>query len=277
MCLLTYFPAGVMPDTAALENGMFINSDGHGYAIVSDDRIIVGRGLNGEDILDEFEALRFVHPDGPALFHSRLATDGAEDVSNVHPFPIGGDHRTVMAHNGIMPLRPSKGDPRSDTRLVAESFIPRTYRSLRGRKARLRFQRWMGTYNKVVILTVDNRFRDQAYILNEREGIWRDGIWYSNDGYKPWLPSSVKYVYGDDQLGWPEYEPMVLGKAKALTAQPRDEVIGVCPLCTVTFDLSLTECPCCGWCTDCEGSPAECQCFWPGASPTPRRWSVKTG
>jgi hypothetical protein len=254
MCLLTYLPPDVMPDVEALRNGMIFNDDGHGYAIVAGDKIIVGRGLVGEKVLEEFTVARWQHPDGPALYHSRLATDGAESLSNVHPFAIGGDPRTVMAHNGIMPLRPGKGDPRSDTRLVAESYIPRAYRNLRGRRARLRFQRWMGTYNKVVILTVDHRFRDNAYILNEDQGIWSGGAWYSNDGYLSYTLShrTAQWwnVYDDEA-----YESTVLGKA--------DEVEGPCGLCHAWIDHSLTECPYCGWCTDCRSNPEDCQCYAP--------------
>ena len=255
MCLLTYLPPDVMPDAEAIGNGMIFNDDGHGYAIVAGDDIIVGRGFVGEKVLEEFTLARWQHPEGPALFHSRLATDGAESLANVHPFAIGGDHRTVMAHNGIMPLRPSKGDPRSDTRLVAESYIPRAYRNLRGRRARLRFQRWMGRYNKVVILTVDNRFRDRAYILNEDQGIWSEGSWYSNDGYLPYtLSSRVNPAW------WREYaeaydESTVIGKV--------EEIEGPCGLCRVWIDFSLTECPYCGWCTDCRENPEDCQCYAP--------------
>jgi len=260
MCLLTYLPPGVMPDVEALGNGMIFNDDGHGYAIVAGDKIIVGRGLVGAKVLEEFTLARWQHPEGPALYHSRLATDGAESLANVHPFAIGGDPRTVMAHNGIMPLRPGKGDPRSDTRIVAEWYIPRAYRNLRGRKARLRFQRWMGRFNKVVILTVDNRFRDHAYILNEDEGIWSGGSWYSNDSYLPYtLSSRVNPAWWHEYAADDEaFESTVIGKA-----EENEEIQGPCGLCRAWIDFSLTECPYCGWCTDCRENPEDCQCYAP--------------
>ncbi|MGW5105951.1 hypothetical protein [Nocardia sp. NPDC004123] len=37
------------------------------------------------------------------MFHSRFATHGFITNQNCHPFAIGGDERTVMAHNGVLP------------------------------------------------------------------------------------------------------------------------------------------------------------------------------
>jgi hypothetical protein len=186
MCLLTFFPAGVMPDTTALRYGTLVNQDGHGFAIVTDNRIIVKHGMDAESMIETFAQQRDRHPDGPALFHSRLGTHGANHLDNCHPFPVGGDSRTVLAHNGILPqaVQPSKQDPRSDTRIAAEDFLP-AFGLLRRRRTRRQLERWMTSYNKMVILTVDRRFDQQAYILNESSGIWDGGIWYSNDGYLP--------------------------------------------------------------------------------------------
>jgi hypothetical protein len=105
MCLLTYFPAGQLPDLDALKAGTDYNPDGHGYAIVVPDatrrdggRLLVGKGLDAELVLTRFDRDRRAHPDGPALFHSRLRTHGLVDEANCHPFRLAGDPRTVMAH-----------------------------------------------------------------------------------------------------------------------------------------------------------------------------------
>ena len=131
------------------------------------------------------------------MFHSRFSTHGdPSSVENCHPFIVGGDHRTVLAHNGVFhdAVRPAEGDPRSDTRIVAEEFLP-GFGTLRRRRTRLAFQRWMTPGNKVVILTVDPRFRDHAYILNENAGVWDRGIWYSNRDYLPQLPTRWGWAY----------------------------------------------------------------------------------
>lgn len=258
MCLLTFLPPGVMPDPVALLNGAMTNHDGHGFAIVEGNNLVVRRGMNATELVDAFVHLRHRHPTGPALFHSRFSTHGDTGLDNCHPFPIGGDPRTVLAHNGILPpaVQPAKGDPRSDTRIAAEDFLT-TFGSLRERRNRLRLQRWMGPHNKIVILTVDRRFRQRAYILNEASGIWQDGIWYSNHGYLPFErePWPRRTTTRHD---WPPLDD---------PAWTRDR----CGWCDSIIDLTEAACPYCGWCTDCGEEPDNCQCYQPVRHHT--RWA----
>jgi hypothetical protein len=253
MCLLTFLPAGVLPDTDALFNGADVNDDGHGFAIVTANRILVRHGMVAEPVIEEFDAARCEHPDGPALFHSRFATHGTErDLANCHPFFLGGDARTVIAHNGVLPkvAQPGKGDPRSDTRIAAETFLP-AFGSLRLRRTRLRVERWMTPANKIVILTVDRRFRDRAYILNEQEGIWVGGIWYSNDGYRPYLPHRLR-ADTPSLWGW-------------TPAEGSDWAFDRCGVCQAVIDVTEEECPYCGGCPICGDWPDVCACHPPAA------------
>jgi len=261
MCLLTFLPADVMPDTRALLNGAIVNDDGHGFAVVADDRLITRRGMHAEAMVEAFAVARHAHPHGPALFHSRLSTHGKRTIDNCHPFPVGGDERTVIAHNGILPpiVQPGKGDPRSDTRIAAEDFIP-AFGSLRSRRVRLRLQQWMTRHNKMVILTVDRRFRQRAYILNEKAGIWDGGIWYSNDGYLPPRYGRWELLdqFGSDWASghWGPFD----------SDDGRDEyVFGRCGFCRAMLDTTDSECRFCGWCLDCGEMPEDCQCYSPAA------------
>lgn len=184
MCLLTYFLPGVQPDTDALALGAEWNSDGHGYAIVVGDRIVTRKSMVPNDLIDEFESMRRKHPDGPALFHSRIGTAGTVGKENCHPFQVGNDPRTVVAHNGIMPesMQPAKGDPRCDTRIFAEKHLP--YRNLNSAKSRRKLGKWLGT-DKVVVLSVNPAHRESSWLINGRHGIWdnESGVWYSNSSY----------------------------------------------------------------------------------------------
>lgn len=235
MCLLTFLPAGVRPDLQALANGAVLNDDGHGFAIVTTTGLLVRRGMNADRLIDEFAAARTRHPDGDALFHSRLATAGRIDVANCHPYAVGGDQRTVLAHNGILPIRVRRRDPRSDTKLAAEELIP-SLGSLRHRRTRRRLQQWMGPANKIVILTVDRRFRHTSYLLNEHAGEWANGIWYSNRDY---LPSP------DPLIGrWP-----------------------VCRACGGPLADRDEQCAWCGACCDCGMPLGYCLCHYPTLHP----------
>ncbi|WP_051407382.1 class II glutamine amidotransferase [Nocardia sp. CNY236] len=187
MCLLTYFPPGTQPDRRALQTGAAVNPHGHGYALIIEDKIRVGHSMDPDPLIEEFLNLRAEYPTGAGLFHSRYATRGIQALKNCHPFPLGRDTRTVIAHNGTLPKRvhPRAYDQRSDTRIAAEEYLPRhpfgsidTHRGARGLAS------WLGT-SKLVILTVDPTYARRAYILNAEAGIWDDEIWYSNSTYQP--------------------------------------------------------------------------------------------
>jgi len=191
VCLLTYLPSGRQPDLSALETGAALNPHGHGYAIITGSatdarrdatgkRLLVVKGLDAEEILERFDHDRRTHPSGPALFHSRWRTHGLTDDANCHPFILGNDPRTVIAHNGILPavVRPGRNDTRSDTRIAAEDYLP-ALGPLHLRRNRLAVERWMGPDNLMVLLTTNPRYRHPAYLLNETNGLWTDGIWYS--------------------------------------------------------------------------------------------------
>jgi hypothetical protein len=249
MCLLTFLPAEVMPDLDALANGAELNADGHGFAIVTGDQILLGHGMNADTMIDAFDAARRDHPDGPALFHSRFSTHGTVDLDNCHPFTLGRDRRTVLAHNGVLPkaVQPGPGDPRSDTRIAAQSFLP-AFGSLRSSRGRRRLQRWMTRDNKMVILTVDRRFRDRAYILNEDAGVWDQGIWYSNDGFRPWPPRR----FGSGAWWWP-----ATGKRPCALLE--------CSFCQALTDPAEAQCGVCRCCLDCGELPEQCFCYSPAA------------
>lgn len=207
MCVISFYRPGVKPNEECLKNGARSNDDGHGYAVIVGDSIHVGKSMDSEAAIAAFLKVREAHPESYALFHSRITTDGVTDVDNCHPFMIGGDSRTVLAHNGILPdeARPAKGDNRSDTRILAEDLIPqRKFGHLSQRRARRRLRNWLlkDRYpNKVVILTTDPAYGQRGYIINQDLGEWSNGVWWSNSSYKGWSRYSYSgYSYGGG--GW---------------------------------------------------------------------------
>ncbi|WP_410585435.1 hypothetical protein [Amycolatopsis sp. lyj-108] len=237
--MLTYLPEAIQPDVEALGNGASHNDNGHGYAIVANDRIITGRGMQDSVVIEEFAALRRLHPDGPALFHSRLATHGSIGEANNHPFPVGADARTVLAHNGILPVeaQPGKGDDRSDTRIAADEFFPSDPFSSFDRPAtRKLIERWLGRSNKIVILTVDPRYHYSGYIFNEQAGIWHGNSWYSNYDFE--------YHYSDLRPGHAAWWGIDDG----------------CMFCCANdcIDPETGLCLSCGFCPMCGGEESEC-------------------
>jgi len=254
MCMLTYFPGGSEPDVDALSNGALVNDDGHGYAIVAGDNVVAGHGMNAGNVIDEFVSARSENPSGPALFHSRFGTHGSVSPANCHPFRVGGDERTILAHNGVLPrsVQPRKGDRRSDTRIAAEDFLPtRPFGSLGSKRGRRRMERWLTPANKVVILTVDPVYRDQSIVLNEDQGYWNDGVWYSNRDY---LATPAATCRNLAQWRWAD-GPLL---APIGYFEP-------CETCGSidTINLVTGYCEVCGGCVDCGDALGYCECHLP--------------
>lgn len=248
MCLLSFYPADVTPDTDALSNGAYVNDDGHGFAVVAGKRIIVRRGMDAERMVAEFARIRSKHRSGPALFHSRFGTHGTLTKANCHPFRIGHDSRTVLAHNGILPksVQPKKGDKRSDTRIAAEDFLPRSpFNLFDSQGARDVLARWLTRSNKIVILTVNPRYRHNAYILHEEHGIWDSGIWYSNSDYRGVDPTWATPAEWESWLAHTEHD-------QCRTCRE----VGV-------IDTITRFCRVCGTCDDCGEEDGHCVCYMP--------------
>lgn len=243
MCLLTYFPDGVMPDAAALARGAKVNADGHGFAIVvpatdtQRARIIVRKSMKATKLIGEFQKMRELYPDGPALFHSRITTDGATNLYNCHPFMHSGDKRTVIGHNGVMPssVRPYEGDLRSDTRIFAEEVAG--FFRLHTVTGRTLAAEWMGDFNKIVILTVDPAYMKHGYIVNESSGYWDSGIWYSNTSYResPYSKYGGRY-YGNTWARKWTWCQMGCG-AKAATVSPYTGICTKCRTCCLCYSV----------------------------------------
>ncbi|MEU1204643.1 hypothetical protein [Nocardia sp. NPDC005825] len=238
MCILTFFKPGITPNLDALRGGAAANPHGHGFAVVGDNRVLVGRGLDAATVIEEFSCVRAQFPDRPALFHSRFATHGVIGEQNCHPFAVGGDERTVMAHNGILPniVHPGPGDPRSDTRVAAEDFLPiEPFGPLDSWIGRAGLEHWLAG-DRMIVLTVDPRYRHTAYVFNEHRGHWSsDGIWYSNHSYL-----------------WHDLDT---------ADKPGGYLYDYCDYCG-QFDLYRVgpHCTACGFCDECWREFPHCEC-----------------
>ena len=253
MCLLTYYPSDVQPDTAALRNGADINNDGHGFAIVSRGQLIIGHGMDADTMINKFARLRAKHHSGPALFHSRMGTGGTVSRFNCHPFRIGGDKRTIVAHNGVLPyvLHPRKGDKRCDTRIMATDMLKGM--DLGDADYRDRLASFIGKGNRLVILTVNPAYDSSSYLINGHTGVWEGETWYSNRDYESLDYAPLDYVSGDGVMD--------------LTAE--------CTNCgnIGAIDVETYVCTVCQTCQDCGDDWAEdCQCYVPASDrPSDRR------
>ena len=243
MCLLTFIPENEIPTKRQLENASCNNPHGFGYAMIIDGELIVNKSMNSDELIKDFISMKKKHPEAVALYHCRYSTHGTSTVDNCHPFYIGNDTLTVLAHNGILDI--PTFDNRSDTRTFAEDLYP-SYNNVGGIDNPAVFkaiEQW-AVGSKIIILTVNPKYKYNVYILNEKLGHWKKNIWWSN------------YAYEDKQKNYysTSYMPPV-----------SEDYVGMCPNCFEQLTYDDTEnglCDYCSYCFYCDSSD-DCLCYSP--------------
>lgn len=264
MCILIYADGGKTIPRKHLESSCESNPDGFGWAIIAGDpeqgwRIIHDKSMIASKAMDTFEKARAEHPDYPAMFHARIATHGSVNIDNCHPFHV--EAGTMLAHNGILPIK--ERDGRSDTRQFAEEWLPTLGVSelLDDPDGFAQLEHFTRG-SKLVVLSVSPTLQKFAYIVNEDDGHWVDGVWYSNSSYK-WSNYGSYRTFGytpgslggwDDLDGGDDYVPW--GRRKG-----RNYIWGICGICR---DETLwcpedPRCSTCGYCMDHE-TMSGCDC-----------------
>jgi Glutamine amidotransferases class-II len=279
MCLLTFMNEYTTASVEDLTVGADNNPDGFGFAIHAGTHIVRGNGLVFDHVIDEFVKQRAVHS-GPALFHSRITTHGGTTVDNCHPFQVGSDDLTVMAHNGMLPIAAKNG--RSDTRILAEDMLPEWGGApiLNSRKRRKKLGKFADG-SKLVFLSANPDVQENYYIINESLGHWVGDVWWSNSSY-----NYSRYSYSGAGMytsGWsktpsdvssslyvPSHERVLVEDCSYIN-NVGDEVWGEmwnCAVCTHSeyvdeHNINTADfCPSCDACWFCFNDRLMCECSW---------------
>lgn len=150
------------------------NRHGGGYAYAEDGKLFTHRHITVESDYIE-QGMRLASKEN-LVTHCRIATSGGITAENAHPFVM---ENSVLVHNGI--LYGTSG-ALSDTR----DFVNETKSLLDDQKLMSndlvikRLGEVIGSYNKLILLYKDKTFK----IVNEDQGYWKDGVWYSNTYWK---------------------------------------------------------------------------------------------
>jgi len=252
MCLLLVCEPNSTPKRKDLECASCNNPHGFGYAVIADGKIITGKGMSARKTIDAFLKVRKQYPNGYAMYHARYATHGVKNEENCHPFKVGEDERTYLAHNGILDIDIHATDRRSDTRVFAEDTLPAMggVSALDDDNAFKILSKW-STGSKIAILTVDPAAKEVCYIINESAGHWDNaGIWWSNSTYK--------------EDTWSKYIGLPSTGNAPVDAEVMDDYD--CQLCgTYMFeDSNPYYCENCYSCFDCLGMYGDdCLCWTP--------------
>ncbi len=183
MCIIIVAPPGKVISMDDLEDAIYENSDGAGYMIRVNGKLIIERSaLRPDKVVATFDRLQYRYRDSWKVFHARLATQGTMTDVNTHPFNVPGTP-WALAHNGILDLGDGPWSDRSDSRIFAEDHVANvTWQMLHDTKEKT--EKWLGG-SKVVILSSKKERNGPCLILNERLGYWSkgNGCWYSHTLY----------------------------------------------------------------------------------------------
>ena len=277
MCMLCVVPPGVIPDRDKLINSALNNPHGFGFAIAvpEEQRIIAERSMNADESINRFIEVRSQYMDGYAMWHARFATHGAKNVNNCHPFIVGKDKRTYLAHNGILDVSIDKSDDRSDTRVFAEDVLPAMggVKALDNDNVFTIIEDWAAG-SKIAVLTVDPEAKHPLYHINARLGNEdASGVWWSNetcylDSSPIYKPKSKTYLAGGYEYYGDYYDGTRQTDNGYVFSKDDEDIIQVteCLACGAMIDEDLLIqydfiCTTCGFCFDCEQLPGNCMCY----------------
>lgn len=274
MCLLVVCKPNAIPKREELTEGACANPHGFGFAIVVDGKVIRYRTMSAKKAVSKFLELREQHPSGYAIWHARYATHGVKNDDNCHPYQVGDDTDTFLAHNGVLDTFISKGDKRSDTRVFAEDTLPKLggVLALEDENIYRMIEGWAGG-SKIAVLTTNPQAQYQLYLINERLGTWDDnGVWWSNSSYKRTIVTPRSYYnpapnpiadtgafiendFNYEQTYYAELQAQLDSYA----------IIDECPNCEALIDIevSVDYCQYCEACVSCGAHHNDCMCYTP--------------
>jgi len=272
MCLLCVRMPDTPVNTEYLANANANNADGFGFAILRSDLSAIDTfcTMDGDLAISKYVEAVERDPKCWSMYHARLATHGSETVENVHPFRVGGSKKTVLAHNGILPI-PASGK-RSDTRIFAESILPSMgLDSLDDSRATNALEKWCAG-SKIAIFSIDPRLKHNIYILNEDDGQWdKEGTWWSNNSY------SYRWGFGGYGSCRTTNFPLIGSTSKnepADDASMYDDVCLICKAFLYDDDYEMVLCGTCQCCLDCAENIEDCLCYVPTRTRLPKQLTI---
>jgi hypothetical protein len=209
MCTAVLAPPGKQVTYDHVKTCFDNNSDGAGYAFNTDGVVVLHKAFFD---LDKFwkhywlDSRRF--KGSTFMLHFRIATSGHKDAVNAHPFRINPN--LVFSHNGVISNLTYSDKTKSDTyalMTILKDLPPDFYKN---QNILTLLSLGIG-WSKLVFLDGEGKYS----FVNEDKGFWNEGIWYSNENYKPkkdyghwdltkrmWVDTKGEPFYGYDKPGY---------------------------------------------------------------------------
>lgn len=211
MCLIIAGKAAKIRDALLNTEGMLLsifksNPDGIGVMYATkhkDERLlkVVKKLPNSLEQARDFIS-RMPDDTRQCAIHFRWTTHGHTDLENCHPYTVL-ENQVALMHNGVLSTGNSKDTSKSDTWHFIEDYLKEAVKMAPGLVFDPGFialvKDFIGTNNRFVFMGADGRMT----IVNKKEGIEHDGLWFSNtyawspavfiDGYKSGWNGSTYY------------------------------------------------------------------------------------
>ena len=224
MCIAIYKPKGKVLSQATLKECYTSNPDGAGFMYAENKKLHIEKGFfTFQSFYDAFKK----HETKQAVIHFRIKTHGKIDTTNCHPFAV--NNAIGFVHNGIIS---GFGDANYSDTIGFNQNILQPLVSKWGNLALFQdpiinlIEGRIG-YSKLVFLDRHGNHK----IMNESKGQWDDGVWYSNDSYKPYVAPVTNWY--NTKYDWKSNVTTI--KPKAL---PKPKVVEVGALVELLEDIA---------------------------------------
>ena len=186
MCIAIYKPQDKILSQATLKECYDSNPDGAGFMYAQNKKLHIEKGFFS---YDSFYKAYKEHEHKQTVIHFRIKTHGKIDTTNCHPFAV--NNAIGFVHNGIIN---GFGDTNHSDTIGFNNAILQPLVHKWGNLALFQdpiinlIEGRIG-YSKLVFLDRHGNHK----IMNEGKGVWDDGVWYSNNSYKPYVAPVTAY------------------------------------------------------------------------------------
>ena len=204
MCIAIYKPEGKVLSQATLKECYDANPDGAGFMYAEDKKLHIQKGFFS---YDSFYKAYKDHETKQAVLHFRIKTHGKIDTTNCHPFTVNSS--LAFVHNGIIS---GFGDANHSDTIGFNHGVLQPLVNKWGNLALFQdpiinlIEGRIG-YSKLIFLDRHGNHK----IMNEGKGQWDDGVWYSNNSYKPYVAPVTTWKNTTDWIN--DYKYPIASKA----------------------------------------------------------------
>lgn len=223
MCIAIYKPSDKILSQETLNECYDSNPDGAGFMYAQDKKLHIEKGFFSYDSF--YNAFK-QHEHKQAVIHFRIKTHGKIDTTNCHPFAV--NNAIGFVHNGIIN---GFGDTdHSDTigfnNAILQPLVHKWGNLALFQDPIINLIEGRIGYSKLVFLDRHGNHK----IMNEGKGVWDDGVWYSNNSYKPYVAPVTSQLWKDEAYsygGWRKPVATYKTKVKLQTIpEPKNIAIG---------------------------------------------------